>query len=100
MDRACYPILWLDGDILVTYDWCIEFSLLIQEDNPSLGVATLPGGKYAVLIVEKTRAKIGKAIRQFRGDYVFEHELILDEDRPIYEIYYDTTMEYCIPLIA
>jgi hypothetical protein len=84
----------LADQALVSYECCIEFPLPgCMED-----IKTLPGGLYAILRVEKIRSKIGPAIRAFRGDYLPEHELIIDEDRPVYEIYFKETMEYCVPI--
>ena len=80
---------------LVSYDCCIEFPLPERLDQ----VKNLPGGRYIVLSVEKKPSKIGPAIRSFRGDYIAEHGLIPDEDRPTYEIYFKEFMEYCIPIL-
>ena len=82
-----------DGQ-LVSYDCCIEFPLSGGVDN----VKILPGGQYAVLTVEKTVSKIVPAIRAFQGDYLLDHGLIPDEDRPVYEIYFKDTLEYCVPI--
>jgi DNA gyrase inhibitor GyrI len=79
---------------LMAYDCCIEFPLPENIEE----VKVLPGGRYAVLTVEKQREKIGPAIRAFTGDYLPEHELVVDEERPTYEIYYKETMEYCVPI--
>lgn len=79
---------------LISYDCCIEF--LLPEENA--GVKNLPGGRYAVLAIEKKREKIGPAIRAFTGDYLPEHGFVMDEDRSIYEIYYKDTIEYCMPI--
>jgi DNA gyrase inhibitor GyrI len=84
----------IDGQ-LVSYDCCIEFPLPEETD-----VTVLPGGRYAVLTVEKTPARIRPAIRSFRGDYLPDHGLFPDEARPTYEIYFKDTMEYCIPVVA
>ena len=78
---------------LVSYDCCIEFPLPVAEN-----VRTLPGGRYAVLTVEKTPTKIRPAIRAFRGDYLPEHELVVDEVRLVYEYYFKDTLEYCVPI--
>jgi len=78
---------------LVSYDCCVEFPL------PEAGaIRTLPGGRYAVLIVEKTPAKIRPAIHSFRGDYLADRGLLIDEDRPVYEIYSKDILEYCLPI--
>jgi DNA gyrase inhibitor GyrI len=81
------------GGQLVSYDCCIEFPLPEKPD-----VKSLPGGRYAVLIVEKIPSKINPAIRSFRGDYLPDHGLIPDEERPVYEIYFADTLEYCVPI--
>jgi len=83
----------IDGQ-LAAYNCCIEFPLPEEVENAT----TLPGGRYAVLTVEKRPEKIRPAIRAFSGDYFVEQSLILDEERPIYEIYYKETMEYCLPI--
>jgi AraC family transcriptional regulator len=88
----------LDEKLLVTYGCCIEFPLPIDSDRQDIDVQTLPGGRYAILRIEKTPAKISRAIRQFQADYLPEHH-IRDENRPVYEIYYRDTMEYCVPVI-
>ena len=82
-----------DGQ-LVSYDCCIEFPLPENSED----VKVLPGGRYAVLTVEKSPSKIGPAIRAFRGDYLPDHGLVLDEERSVYEIYFKETMEYCFPI--
>ena len=82
----------VDGQ-LVSYDCCIEFPLPDETDTE-----ILPGGRYAVLTVEKTPAKIVPAIRSFRGDYLPEHGFIVDEDRPTYEYTFTDTLEYCVPI--
>jgi hypothetical protein len=48
--------------------------------------------------VEKLPSRIGPAIRAFRGDYLPDRGLIPDEDRPVYEIYFKDTLEYCVPI--
>ena len=86
----------VDGKDLVTYDCCIEFPLPLDDESAKVKQKILPGGRYAVLSIEKNPQKIAKAIRQFRGDYLHEHNIIVDEERPTYEIYYEDTMEYCV----
>jgi DNA gyrase inhibitor GyrI len=83
----------LDERELVSYDCCIEFPLLERMD-----VKTLSGGRYAVLTVEKNPSKISPAIRAFRGDYLPDHGMIIDEERPVYENYFKDTLEYCVPI--
>jgi DNA gyrase inhibitor GyrI len=90
----------LDNKDLVTYDCCIEFPLPIDDESDSIKQELLPGGLYAILRIEKKPNKIIKAIRQLHGDYIPQNQLIVDESRPIYEIYYADTMEYCVPIIG
>jgi DNA gyrase inhibitor GyrI len=82
-----------DG-MLISYDCCIEFPLPESLDE----VKILPGGRYAVLTVEKTPSKIASAIRTFRGDYLPDHGLVPDEEHPVYEFYFKDTLEYCVPI--
>ncbi len=90
----------LDDKGLTTYDCCIEFPLPIDEESGGITQTTLPGGRYAVLRLRKIPALISKAIREFQGDYLPDHGIALDPDRPTYEIYYVDTMEYCVPILV
>jgi hypothetical protein len=51
-----------------------------------------------VLSLEKDSAAIGERIGQFFAEYVPQQKLILDATQPNYEVYYDQTMDYCIPI--
>ncbi|MGZ6317603.1 MAG: GyrI-like domain-containing protein [Anaerolineales bacterium] len=90
----------LDNDDLVTYDCCIEFPLPIDDESEGIRQELLPGGRYAILRIEKKPNKITKAIREFRGDYIPDNQLDIDASRPVYEFYYVDTMEYCVPIIG
>lgn len=85
---------------LVMYECCIEFPIPMMEEDEDIQVKTLPGGSYAVLRIEKSPAKIGNAIRRFHADYIPDNDLVIDDDRPAYEIYYEDTMEYCVPILS
>ena len=85
---------------LIMYECCIEFPLPMMEKNPEIKLKTIPGGSYAVLRIEKKPANIGKAIQRFHADYIPDNELIIDHERPAYEIYYEFTMEYCVPVFG
>lgn len=89
----------LDDQGLTAYDCCIEFPLPIDEECDGVSQKTLPGGKYAILRVKKSPALISRAIRQFQGDYIPDNRISVDQNRPIYEIYYVDTMEYCVPIL-
>ena len=90
----------LDNKDLISYGCCIEFPLPIEDDSHGVDIKSLSGGTYAILRIKKKKSKISKAIRQFHGDYIPENQIIIDEHRPIYEIYYADTMEYCVPIIV
>jgi DNA gyrase inhibitor GyrI len=83
------------GGEAVSYTCCIEFPIPVEDAGPR---GTPPGGRYAVLTVDKVPAEIKKAIRALRGDYLLENDLIVDEDRRVYEIYFKNTLEYCVPI--
>ncbi len=89
----------VEDNYLLLYDCCIEFPLPLMEKSAELSLRILPGGEYALLRVEKTPAKIRKAIQGFLGDYIPENHLVLDEERPTYEIYYKDMLEYCVPIL-
>ena len=84
----------LDGKEIVTYDCCIEFPLPIDDESDEVKQKTLSGGGYAVLRVDKKPGEIGKAIRQLYGDYIPENQIVIDESRPVYEIYYEDSHGY------
>ena len=88
----------LDDKGLVSYDCCIEFPLPIEQDGGEIRQKTLPGGNYAILRIDKDSRKIAKTIRQFHADTIPDHQILVDESRPIYEFYYEDTMEYCVPI--
>jgi DNA gyrase inhibitor GyrI len=83
---------------LVGYDCCVEFP---HGDLPlpqGWQAKRLPGGRYAVLSLEKDSATIGQHIGQFFAEYVPQNRLVLDATRPSYEIYYAQTMDYCVAI--
>jgi hypothetical protein len=58
----------------------------------------LIGGRTAVLPLEKDSATIGEAIGRFFAEDVPEHQLVIDSRRSSYEVYYETRMDYCVPI--
>jgi len=89
----------LDDNHLVSYGCAIEFQLKLDTFPEGISQKTLPGGPYTILRIEKKPKVIASSIRQFLGDYIPDNEIIIDHDRPVYEFYYEDTMEYCIPVI-
>lgn len=84
---------------LTSYECCIELPEPVEVNEEKFKTKQLMGGKYAVLTLEKDSATIGETIGRFFADYVPEHELVPDNNRPSYEIYYEHTMEFCVPMI-
>ena len=89
----------VDKKELIIYECCVEFPIPMMEENADIQAKTLPGGSYAVLRIEKTPVKIRNAIRRFHADYIPDNDLVIDDNRPTYEIYYEDTMEYCLPIL-
>lgn len=88
----------LAGDRLAAYTCCLEYVLPFIDENAEVSLGELPGGRYAVVRVEKVPSKIGQAIREFHSVYMHEELLVQDLHRPVYEVYYEKDMEYCVPL--
>ena len=91
----------LDGR-LRSYECCIPITenLTTPDENSALDVKVLPGGKYAIVKIEKQSEVIGETIRRFFEEYVPNHTFQIDNSRPTYEVYWDTTMDFCVPILA
>ena len=87
-----------DGQLL-KYECCIEVPENIQAGPQDILVKDLPGGCYAVLSMQKDPAIIGESIGRFYQECLPENHIELDDTRPTYEIYYQSTMEYCVPVL-
>lgn len=85
------------GRRLAAYDCCVQLPAPAAPSD-GLSSARLPGGRYAVLTLEKDSAMVGEHIGRFFAEYVPQHSLQIDETRPCYEVYHVRTMEYCVPL--
>jgi len=90
----------MDDQHLLTYDCCIEFPFPMDAPQSEIHQITLPGGPYIILRMEKKQPVIARSLRQFIGDYIPENEIIPDPDRPTLEIYYEHTMEFCLPILV
>ena len=91
------PIV-VDGRLL-RYESCIEVPAKVQAGSDNIGIKELPGGLYAVVSIEKDPAIIGNSIGRFYQEYVPQNKIKIDGTRPTYEIYYENTMEYCVPIL-
>jgi DNA gyrase inhibitor GyrI len=91
------PVLQ-DGQLL-KYEWCVELPLTAQSGAEEAGIQDLPGGPYSILIMQKDPAVIGESIGRFYQEYLPQNHIEMDGLGPTYELYYETTMEYCVPIL-
>ena len=83
---------------LSRYECCVEVPATVQSGLDDIGIKDLPGGRYAVVSIRKDPAIIGDSIARFYQEYVPQNRIEIDGMRPTYEIYYESTMEYCVPI--
>ncbi len=76
----------------------LDMPASISEGSDPVSIRELPGGRYAVLSLIKESATIGPSIGRFYQEYMPENHIEIDGTRPTYEIYYESTMEYCVPI--
>lgn len=88
-----------NGAQLVGYECALELPEAIFQGKEDIQTKQLPGGRYAILSLEKDSNTIGETIGCFFAEYVPQHQLIVDPQRPSYEIYYEHTMDFCIPIL-
>ncbi|BAJ64904.1 MULTISPECIES: GyrI-like domain-containing protein [Anaerolinea] len=87
-----------NGAQLVGYECALELPEFISQDIQDIQTKLLPGGRYIILSLEKDSNTIGETIGRFFAEYMPQHQLIVDPQRPTYEIYYEQTMDFCVPL--
>ncbi len=83
---------------LVGYECALELPEVISQHTEDVETKQLPGGRYAILSLEKDSSTIGETIGRFLAEYVPQHQLVIDTQRPSYEVYYERTMDFCVPL--
>jgi DNA gyrase inhibitor GyrI len=88
-----------NGGQLVGYDCALELPGSISQNTEDIQTKQLPGGRYAILSLEKASNTIGETIGRFFAEYVPQHQLIVDPQRPSYEVYYEHTMDFCVPIL-
>lgn len=76
----------------------MELPEVISQHTEDVETKQLPGGRYAILSLEKDSSTIGETIGRFFAEYVPQHQLVIDTQRPSYEVYYERTMDFCVPL--
>jgi len=52
-----------------------------------------------VVCIAKDSSIIGDSIGRFYQKYVPQNNIRIDGMRPTYEVYYESTMEYCVPIL-
>jgi len=84
---------------LSSYECCVQVPDQVQSGSGAVAVQDLPGGRYAIVSMEKDPRIIGESIGRFYQEVVPQNDLKIDGLRPTYEIYYERTMEYCVPIL-
>jgi DNA gyrase inhibitor GyrI len=88
----------VDAGQLLSYACCVQIPEDVQSGSDGVEIADLPGGRYAVLSIAKDPQTIGASIGRFYQEYMPQNNLSVDGARPVYEIYWEDTMEYCVPI--
>ena len=83
---------------LVSYGCCVQIPEEVQSASDCVDIKELPGGRYAVVSIEKDPRVIGESIGRFYQEYAPQNNIDVDGTRPTYEIYYENTLEYCVPI--
>jgi DNA gyrase inhibitor GyrI len=88
----------VDDGQLMSYECCVQIPEDVQGSSDDVDIKDLPGGLYAVVKIDKDPQAIGDSIAGFYQEYVPKNNIRLDGTRPTYEIYWEDTMEYCVPI--
>ncbi len=97
LTRTIGAIQMMD-DQLSSYACCVQIPGEVHHGSDGIAIKDLPGGRYAVVSMEKDPEIISESIGRFYREYVPQHGLGLDSQRLTYEIYYESRMEYCVPI--
>jgi DNA gyrase inhibitor GyrI len=88
----------VDGQLLI-YGCCVQVPEDVQSGSDGVSIKELPGGRYAIVSIEKDPQIIADSIGRFYQEYVPKSNVKVDGMRPTYEIYYESTMEYRVPIL-
>ena len=91
-------VIYQAGGQLSHYDCCVQVPSGTSAGEGEIAIQDLPGGRYAVLAIPKDSAVIGPTIGRFYQEYLPQSGLQVDNLRLTCEIYFEHTMEYCVPL--
>lgn len=89
----------VDDGQLLSYGCCVQIPEDVQSGSDGVDIRELTGGRYAVVSIEKDPRIIGDSIGRFYQEYIPQNDIEVDGTRPTYEIYYESTMEYCVPIL-
>ena len=84
---------------LLRYECCLEIPDTVETCPEDIRIKKLPGGRFAVMSVDKEPQTVVESIRRFYEQWAPEHDLKIDAARPTYEIYWAETMDYCVPVL-
>lgn len=96
--RLTVGSIWAVEERLLRYDCCIEVPDEVESAPEGIAIKTLPGGRYAVVTIEKDPQVIPAIVRRFHEEYAPQNNIQIDPRRPTYEMYYKDAMEYCVPV--
>ena len=86
------------GGQLSSCQCCVQVPKQVQGGSGEVNIQDLVGGRYAVVSIAKDPRIIGDSISRFYQEYVPQNNIEIDGVRPTYEVYYESTMEYCVPI--
>lgn len=99
LSRLTVGAIKMAGGQLSSYECCVQVPEQVQDGSGEVSVQDLVGGRYAVVTIEKDPRIIGDSIGRFYQEYAPQNHIEIDGSRPTYEVYYESTMEYCVPIV-
>ena len=89
----------LHDGALAGYACCLEYMLPYLDEHSEVSIMVLPGGRYAVMPLEKTLEQAGEILALLHSGYdLSEHQIVPDPHRPVYEIFHPHSTDYCVPV--
>ena len=98
LSRLTIGAIKMTGGQLSSYECCVQVPEQVQGGSGDVEIQELVGGRYAVVTIEKDPRIIGDSIGRFYEEYMPQNNVEIDGMRPTYEVYYESTMEYCVPI--
>jgi len=98
LSRLTIGAIKMTGGQLSSYECCVQVPEQVQGGSGDVEIQELVGGRYAVVTIEKDPRIIGDSIGRFYEEYMPQNNVEIDGMRPTYEVYYESTIEYCVPI--